>query len=372
MTPGQLWAATLFQWRVFSLETNVPTGFQRGPGDPAAIELLRAVVEFFTRGFPNAKRYEGRVEDEFAAGPDGTPGRPPAPGAFRAADRPDAVVRRCSDFVDGFGLSVTADAADGERLGLASLRLRRLPPREALWPREGEDDHGDGHDYRYAAYITGLAVAKSARRRGVASTLVDYAERKGAAWGAAGLCLHVNRLNTPALRLYDRLGFSVVPDWYGYNNQRFLLFKPLNGEAPETPPPAAPPRNALSPLQKEILVDGETEPPGASAKPGGLDFELEEAYGTAFPAEGRRISLRPMFRQGLLGPHQNGLRLRVAGVLRQRRGRRRRAARVQRPALVRSQSVRPSNISYSSRVFATPSNPRSSHRRRRAAATSGT
>ena len=79
-------------------------------------------------------------------------------------------------------------------------------------------------------------MAKSARRRGVASTLVDYAERKGAAWGAAGLCLHVNRLNTPALRLYDRLGFSVVPDWYGYNNQRFLLFKPLNGEAPETPP----------------------------------------------------------------------------------------------------------------------------------------
>ena len=75
---------------------------------------------------------------------------------------------------------MTADAADGERLGLASLRLRRLPPREALWPREGEDDHGDGHDYRYAAYITGLAVAKSARRRGVASTLVDYAERKGA------------------------------------------------------------------------------------------------------------------------------------------------------------------------------------------------
>jgi peptide-methionine (R)-S-oxide reductase len=165
--------------------------------------------------------------------------------------------------------------------------LRRLPPREALWPREGEDDdHGDGHDYRYAAYITGLAVAKSARRRGVASTLVDYAERKGAAWGAAGLCLHVNRLNTPALRLYDRLGFSVVPDWYGYNNQRFLLFKPLNGEAPETPPPAAPPRNALSPLQKEILVDGGTEPPGASARPGGLDFDLEEAYGTKFPTEG--------------------------------------------------------------------------------------
>ena len=130
--------------------------------------------------------------------------------------------------------------------------------------------------------------------RGVASTLVDYAERKGAAWGAAGLCLHVNRLNTPALRLYDRLGFSVVPDWYGYNNQRFLLFKPLNGEAPETPPPAAPPRNALSPLQKEILVEGETEPPGASAKPGGLDYDLKQKYGT------RKVCYRRMA-LGVLG-----------------------------------------------------------------------
>lgn len=296
VTPGELWAATLFQWRVFSLESDAPTGFQRGPGDPAVIELLRAVVEFFTRGQPNARRYEGRVDDEWAAGPDAAPASPEPSGAFPAPpetfDEARAVVRRCSTFVEGFGLSVTADASDGERLGLTSLRLRRLPPRSALWPREDEawsreqegGDDTDAGDYRYAAYITGLAVARSARRRGVASTLVDYAERKGAAWGADGLCLHVNRLNTPALRLYDRLGFSVVPDWYGYNNQRFLLHKPLNGEAPETPPAMAP--RTLSPLQKEILGAGGTEPPGSASEKGGLDFELTETYGTAFPADG--------------------------------------------------------------------------------------
>ena len=40
----------------------------------------------------------------------------------------------------------------------------------------------------------------------------------------------------PALRVYDRRGFAIVPDWIGYNDQRFLLYKPLNGAPPELPP----------------------------------------------------------------------------------------------------------------------------------------
>ena len=71
-------------------------GLPAGPGDPAAIELLRAVVEFFTRGLPNAKRYEGRVEEEFAAGPDGTPDgrRRPAPFARPTGPTPSSAAAR--------------------------------------------------------------------------------------------------------------------------------------------------------------------------------------------------------------------------------------------------------------------------------------
>ena len=157
---------------------------------------------------------------------------------------------------------------------------------------------------------------------------MDFSERKGAAWGASGLCLHVNQLNVPALRFYDSLGFRIVPDWYGFNNQRFLLHKPLRGEEPEVPPPvvvaaprsdagnvapsgaaassvdvvATPPRGdagdepvsvaaarikaELSPLATDVFVNGGTEPLGYAQQPGGLAYELEQSIGTAFPSDG--------------------------------------------------------------------------------------
>ena len=112
---------------------------------------------------------------------------------------------------------------------------RRSPPREALQPREGEDDHGDGHDGRYAAYTT--ASPWPSRRGGAASRRLWSIMPREGRLGRRPLCLHVNRLNTPALRLYDRLGFSVVPDWYGYNNQRFLLFAVERRGAGDAAPP---------------------------------------------------------------------------------------------------------------------------------------
>ena len=251
VTARELFAATLFQWRVFEFETGgFPTGFQRGDGDGAAVELLRALVSYWTTGLPNARRYEARATDEFAAGADASPRGAPAPRPFpdaagRAAPR-EAVVRTCAEFADGYGLSVVARADDGECLGLISLRLRRLPPADALWPARDADPRArapaaepSAEPYRLVGYITGLAVASVSRRKGVASALVDYCERKAAAWGAAGMCLHVNRLNAPALRFYDTCGFTIVPDWIGFNNQRFLLYRPFDG-APELPPaPAA-------------------------------------------------------------------------------------------------------------------------------------
>ena len=85
-TPGELWAATLFQWRVFELEADAPTGFRRGGGDPAPVELARAVYEYFARGLPNARRYENRAADEFAAGPDAALAAAPPPGGRPTID----------------------------------------------------------------------------------------------------------------------------------------------------------------------------------------------------------------------------------------------------------------------------------------------
>ena len=82
-------------------------------------------------------------------------------------------------------------------------------------------------------------MSSSSRRKGVASALVDFCERKARAWGADGICLHVNRLNAPALRFYDSCGFAIVPDWLGFNNQRFLLYRSFVDEEPPAPPPPA-------------------------------------------------------------------------------------------------------------------------------------
>ena len=46
----------------------------------------------------------------------------------------------------------------------------------------------------------------------------------------------MNRLNTPALRFYESRGYAIIPDWFGFNNQRFLLHRPLGGLAPEVRP----------------------------------------------------------------------------------------------------------------------------------------
>lgn len=200
-TPSQLFQATLFQWRVYALETSYPTGFSRD--DDPVIELVRALFQYFSKGLKNQAKYESNCAAEFRAGADaalatlGTPTGEPG-------------------FVKGFGLSIAANGlGDDEPLGVTSLRVRQLP--SDVW-----DFANTERDY--VGYITGLAVAKSARRRGVASGMLDFCARKSQAWGARGIALHVNKRNKPALRFYASLGFDVVPDWFGFNNQRFLLY----------------------------------------------------------------------------------------------------------------------------------------------------
>lgn len=197
-TIAQLLEATLFQWRVFTLETRYPTGFYGGADENPVIELLRAVVNFFGTGLKNRARYEARCAEECEIGADRALDSLPAPDCCD----PD-------NFVDGFGLSIGARNRDGSLVGISSVRVRLVP--------------FDGRDY-FFAYVTGIAVAASARRQGLASGLLDFCARKAKAWGADGIALHVNKINTPALNFYARRNFEIIPDFFGYNPTRFLLY----------------------------------------------------------------------------------------------------------------------------------------------------
>lgn len=58
------------------------------------------------------------------------------------------------------------------------------------------------------AYVSDVAVAGPARRRGVGRAMLQYAETVGRAWGKSALVLDVNAANEDARRLYQRLGYE--------------------------------------------------------------------------------------------------------------------------------------------------------------------
>ena len=65
-------------------------------------------------------------------------------------------------------------------------------------------------------HINTLAVAPSARRRGIATALLGHIIADAAASGATRATLEVRASNTAALALYDRLGFRVAATRPGY------------------------------------------------------------------------------------------------------------------------------------------------------------
>ncbi|MEW2549741.1 GNAT family N-acetyltransferase [Streptomyces sp. NPDC047002] len=60
------------------------------------------------------------------------------------------------------------------------------------------------------AYVYEVAVEEEHRGRGHGRALMGVAERVAADWGAARLGLHVFTDNTPAVRLYDALGYRAT------------------------------------------------------------------------------------------------------------------------------------------------------------------
>ena len=77
--------------------------------------------------------------------------------------------------------------------------------------------HVSGRERRTAAYMVTLDVHPDLRQQGVATVLVEEAERQAREAGATRLSLHVHTGNEAAIRFYERLGFSATqfhPDLY--------------------------------------------------------------------------------------------------------------------------------------------------------------
>ncbi|XP_021714998.1 uncharacterized protein LOC110682967 isoform X1 [Chenopodium quinoa] len=59
-------------------------------------------------------------------------------------------------------------------------------------------------------YVANLCVAKSARRKGIALNMLKFAIESAKSKGAEMIFVHVHKKNTPARKLYQRLGFEIV------------------------------------------------------------------------------------------------------------------------------------------------------------------
>lgn len=75
-------------------------------------------------------------------------------------------------------------------------------------------------------HIHSLAVRRDHRRQGLATTLIRHVLRDAARQGAAKATLEVRRSNEPALKLYEKLGFSLSgtrPNYYTQPEEDALI-----------------------------------------------------------------------------------------------------------------------------------------------------
>ena len=84
------------------------------------------------------------------------------------------------------------------------------------------------------AEVHSLSVAKSFRRRGIATTLLGAMAENVSGNGVSVILLEVSDRNMSALDLYERFGFcrnGVRSGYYPDGSNAILMSKPLNGEA---------------------------------------------------------------------------------------------------------------------------------------------
>lgn len=74
-------------------------------------------------------------------------------------------------------------------------------------PSAGEAFGGQGLPY---GYISNVCVDKSARKQGIASTLMECAVQVGRDWGLNAIYVHTHTTNEPAFKLYVKKGYEVL------------------------------------------------------------------------------------------------------------------------------------------------------------------
>lgn len=75
-------------------------------------------------------------------------------------------------------------------------------------------------------HIHSVAVRRDHRRQGLATRLLRHVLRDATSQGAARATLEVRRSNEPAIRLYEKLGFSISgtrPNYYTHPDEDALI-----------------------------------------------------------------------------------------------------------------------------------------------------
>ena len=77
------------------------------------------------------------------------------------------------------------------------------------------------HEEEEYIYLDDLSVTKQYRNHGVGTKLIRNAESYAKEINIPTICLHVEKSNTAAFRLYERLGYKIYED----QGSRYLLIK---------------------------------------------------------------------------------------------------------------------------------------------------
>ena len=80
------------------------------------------------------------------------------------------------------------------------------------------------HENEDYIYLNDFAVTKDYRKQGVGSALLEVAESYAREINTPKLCLHVEKTNSAAMRLYENAGYAIYRD----DGHRFLMNKELS------------------------------------------------------------------------------------------------------------------------------------------------
>ncbi len=81
--------------------------------------------------------------------------------------------------------------------------------------------HHENEDY---IYLNDFAVTKEYRNKGIGSALLEVAESYAREINTPKLCLHVEKRNLAAMRLYENAGYAIYRD----DGHRFLMNKEIS------------------------------------------------------------------------------------------------------------------------------------------------